>query len=207
MVAAAQPQKRLYTPEEYLALEREAEFKSEYFHGEIYAMAGSSPEHSTITINISREVSLQLKGKPCQAFSNDMKVRTTPTGLFAYPDLSVVCGEPRFHDSKRDVLVNPTVLFEVLSSSTEAYDRGKKFAQYQEIESLTDYVLIAQDEPRIEHFRRQPDDQWLLTVATGLASKIRLASIECTLSLSEVYDRVKFEEKAPFDRADDSSTA
>lgn len=172
MVAAAQPLKRLYTPEEYLALKREAEFKSEYLHGEIYAMAGSSPEHSTITANITGEIRAQLKGKPCQAFSNDMKVRTAPTGLFAYPDLSVVCGEPHFHDARRDVLLNPTVLFEVHSSSMEAYDRGKKFAQYQEIESLTDYVLIAQDEPRIEHYHRQQGNQWLFTVAQGLESKL-----------------------------------
>lgn len=192
MAVQIQQQKHYYTPEEYLALERSADHKSEYFQGEIYDMAGSNPQHSVITVNIAREVSLQLKGKPCQAFSNDMKVRASPSGLFAYPDLSVVCGPPRYHDEKRDVLINPTVLIEVLSDSTEAFDRGKKFAQYQCNETLSDYILIAQDEPRIEHFTRQQDDQWLLVVTKGLEASLTIASIGCTLALSEVYDRVEF---------------
>lgn len=191
-MAVAQRQRRLFTPEEYLALERAADCKSEYLDGEIYAMAGSSPEHNTITVNLAREVSAKLKGTSCQAFSSDMKVRSKTMSLFAYPDLTVVCGEPRFHDERQDVLTNPKVIFEVLSSTTEAYDRGLKFANYQVNESFTDYVLVAQDEPRIDHYARQGENQWLLTVVVGLDAQLSLASIDCTLPLSEVYDRITF---------------
>ena len=177
----AQQQKYYYSSEEYLALERNADFKSEYLKGHIYDMAGSSPEHSAITVNVTVALGSQLLERPCQAFSNDMKVRTSPTGLFAYPDLSVVCGEPVFHDEKRDVLINPTVLIEVLSPSTEAFDRGKKFAQYQHLTSLTDYLLIAQDEARIDHYTRQSDDQWLLSIAQGSGAEVYIASLDCTL--------------------------
>ncbi len=185
-------QKQYYTPEEYLAFERSSEFKSEYLNGQIYAMAGGSPEHSAITVNVTVELGLQLRTKPCQALSSDMKVRTTPTGLFAYPDLSIVCGEPQFHDQVRDVLINPTVIIEVLSPSTEAYDRGKKFFQYRHIESLADYILIEQDEARIDHYVRQVDNRWLLSTASGLESQLYIASIDCTLHLSEVYARITF---------------
>lgn len=191
-MAVAQRQRRLFTPEEYLTLERAADCKSEYLDGEIYAMAGGGPEHNTITVNLAREVSAKLKGTSCQAFSSDMKVRSKTMSLFAYPDLTVVCGEPRFHDERQDVLTNPKVIFEVLSSTTEAYDRGLKFANYQVNESFTDYVLVAQDEPRIDHYARQGENQWLLTVVVGLDAQLSLASIDCTLLLSEVYDRITF---------------
>src|SRR5258708_7041035 len=192
MVAALQA--KLYSPEEYLALERAAEFKSEYLNGEIYAMSGGSPEHSTVGVNVSAEIHSQLKGKPCQAFSNDMKVRTSLQGLYSYPDLSVVCEQPRFHDEERDVLLNPIVIVEVLSPSTEAYDRGRKFAKYQQIKSLQNYVMISQDEPRVELYVRQPNDDWLLTVAKGLDASIALPAIDCVLLLADVYDRIRFEE-------------
>lgn len=182
-----------YTPEEYLALEREAEFKSEYYFGEIVAMAGGSTEHSIITLNIGGELRARLKGKPCQALSPDAKVRTSVDGLYAYPDVTVVCGDIRYHDDRNDVIVNPTVLVEVLSPSTEAVDRGRKWAQYQNIESLTDYLLVSQNEPRVEHFARHRDDgQWLFSSAVGLDAAVRIASIECVLPLSEVYDRIAF---------------
>jgi Uma2 family endonuclease len=190
MAVYAQQEKHVYSPEEYLSLERTADFKSEYLNGQIYAMAGSSPEHSAITVNITVALGSQLLDKPCRAFSSDMKVRTTRTGLFAYPDLSIVCGEPEFHDEKRDVLVNPVVLIEVLSPSTEAFDRGKKFAQYQHLETLTDYLLIAQDEARIDHYVKQSDDLWLLSIARGSGGKIYIASLDCTLLLSQVYAKI-----------------
>ena len=120
------------------------------------------------------------------------KVRTSPSGLFAYPDLSVVCGEPEFHDETRDVLVNPTVLVEVLSPSTEAFDRGRKFAHYQHLVSLTDYLLIAQDEARIDHYTRQADDRWLLTIAAEIGARVHIASLDCTLFLSQVYAKIRF---------------
>ena len=192
MVAQPKTEPKRYTAEEYLELEFAAEFRSEFWNGQIVAMSGGSPEHSTIIVNISREVSLQLKGKPCQAFSNDTKVRTGPLTLFTYPDLSVVCGEPHFDADHRVILLNPTLIVEVLSPSTEAVDRGKKFDNYQRIESFTDYVLIAQDSPRIDHYSRQSETQWLRTTVSGLESTLSLPAIGCTLALSEIYDRVEF---------------
>lgn len=191
MTAQAQPKKSYYTPEEYLDFERRAQFKSEYLDGQIYAMSGGSPEHNSIAVNVASELRAQLKGKPCRVFSSDMKVRTSRAGLYSYPDVTVVCGAMRFHDERRDVLTNPTLIIEVLSPSTEAFDRGKKFANYQRIASLTDYILIAQDEARLDHYVRQPDDQWLLSASVGLDAKLVLASIGCTLLLSEVYDKVE----------------
>jgi len=192
-MAVAQLRQRRFTVEEYLALERAADFKSEYFNGIIYAMAGSSPEHSAITTNITGVIYGQLADKPCQTYSNDMKVRASPEGLFAYPDLSVVCGAPQFHDEKRDVLINPVVIVEVLSDSTEAYDRGKKFIQYRHLDSLQDYLLIAQDEACIEHYSRQSADTWLLTTARRLDATLYVASIDCTLALAGIYRNVTFD--------------
>lgn len=191
-MAAAQPQPHFVTVEEYLTLEREADSKSEYLHGVIYAMAGSSPEHSAITANVTIALGNQLRGGGCRVFSSDLKVATAPTGLFAYPDLTMVCGEPRFHDEHRDVLVNPTLIVEVLSPSTEAYDRGRKFSQYQRISSLNGYLLIAQDEAHVDYYARQESEKWLLTTAEGLDASLTLNVLNCTLHLSEVYDRVRF---------------
>jgi Uma2 family endonuclease len=190
---ASNPRQRV-TPEEYLELERNAEFKSEYLDGQIYAMAGSSPEHSAITFNLSVEVGTQLRGKPCQGFSSDMEIRTSYDGLYAYPDLSIICGEPTFQDEKRDVLLNPKVIFEVLSPSTERFDRGAKFLRYQIIESFTDYVLIAQDEARVEHFIRQADGSWRYLIVRGLASRLHIASLDCVVSLTGLYDKISFPE-------------
>lgn len=192
-MVSAQRQLHFYTIDEYLQLERRADSKSEYFNGAIYAMAGSNPEHSAITANVIIALGIQLRGGQCQVFSSDLKVATEPTGLFAYPDLSIVCGEPRFLDERRDVLINPTVLVEVLSPSTEAYDRGRKFSQYQRIASLTDYILIAQDGPRLDHYTRQSAGQWLLESTERLEDSIVITSLNCTLHLSEVYDWVRFD--------------
>jgi len=189
-----------FTPDEYLAFERGSESKHEYLDGLIYAMAGSSPEHSTICVNVSEVITRQLRGTPCRPFSADMKVRclSSPSttrrrrGLFAYPDLIVVCGEPVFHDTQQDVLVNPTLIVEVLSPSTEAYDRGEKFLRYQELTALTDYLLVAQRYPCLEHFAKQANGQWLLTIETHLSGSICIASINCRLPLAEVYEWVQF---------------
>ena len=150
-------------------------------------MAGSSPEHSAITVNVTVAIGSQLIDRPCMAFSSDMKLGTTNSSLFAYPDLSIVCGEPTFHDEHQDVLTNPTVIIEVLSPSTEAFDRGKKFAYYQLMSSLTDYILIAQDEPYIDHYEKQTDDEWLLHISRGLEARVHIASLDYELLLSEVY--------------------
>lgn len=185
-------QKKSLTVAEYLALERASETRHEYFDGQLFAMAGESPNHSRICINLAAEIRAQLKGRPCEAFSPNMKVRNGAFSKFAYPDLTVVCGEPLFHDDFQDVLINAKVIFEVLSPTTEAYDRGRKFLRYQSIESFTDYVLIAQEEPWLEHRSLRPDGQWTMLSVTGLENSLHLASIDCVLRLSEIYDRVTF---------------
>ena len=179
------------TPEEYLAIEREAEYKSEYFAGEIFAMAGASERHVSIVANTMYLLVGQLKGRSCKAYANDMRLKVNPTGLYTYPDIIVVCGDLFFADEHKDTLLNPMVLIEVLSESTEAYDRGKKFAHYRTLASLSDYLLIAQDQVRIEHFVRQPDDRWLFSASDGLDDAVEIASIACELPLADVYDKVE----------------
>ncbi len=178
----------VFTSEEYLLLERASEIRHEYLDGFVYAMAGESPEHSTLCFNLAGILHAQLINKACRGFSPNMKVRTDESGLYAYPDLAVVCGEPLFHDERRDVLVNPTVIFEVLSPSTEAYDRGEKFLRYRtHLATLTDYVLVTQSKAFVEHFSRQPDGAWLYTAMSGVSEVLALASIDCRLLLEDVY--------------------
>jgi len=184
-----------YTPDEYLAAERESPVRHEYLAGRIYAMAGESLQHSQIGVNLIREVSQQLKGRECQALSPNMKVKTGDAGLFSYPDLTVVCGKPLFLDTNTDVLLNPTAIFEVLSPSTEAYDRGEKLFRYRNfIETLMDYVLVSQRRALVERYSRQPDGQWLYVTVDGRSKRIQIESIGCTLELSEIYARVEFPE-------------
>lgn len=180
-----------YTPEQYIELERKAPYKNEFINGQIYAMSGASRAHNLITGNTHREVSSQLRGRSCEAYVNDMRVKVAATGLYTYPDVAVVCGEIRFDDAQKDTLLSPTVLIEVLSPSTEAYDRGEKFAHYRRLESLQEYVLIAQDKVRVEHFRRQ-GVQWVLTEISDSAGTVELASIECHVALRDIYDKVEF---------------
>lgn len=184
------------TPEDYLAIERGAEFKSEYFNGEIFAMAGASRAHNTIVLNTGSEIRRHLKNRPCKAYVNDMRVKVSPTGLYTYPDLVVVCGKEQFEDTQLDTLLNPTLIIEVLSDSTEAYDRGRKFEHYRHLDSLIEYVLIAQHRPHVESYRRQPDHQWLLTECHGLEGTLRLQTIDCDLALAEVYDKVELGENS-----------
>jgi Uma2 family endonuclease len=184
-----------YTPEEYLAMEREAQEKSEYYSGQIYAMAGGSPEHNLIGFNIAGLLHARLRGSPCRGFTSDQRVRVTETGLYTYPDVTVVCGELQFDDARRDTLTNPALLIEILSPSTEAYDRGEKFAHYRRIESLQEYVLIAQDQPRVERFLRQSDGTWNYRAAEGVEGRLRLESVGVELLLSEVYEGVEFQNR------------
>ena len=187
----SQPQtKPTYTPAEYLALERAAERKSEFLNGQIYAMSGASMPHNIITHNISRHLGNQFAGRPCQAVSSDLRVKVEASGMYTYPDVVAVCGEQRFEDKEVDTLLNPTVLFEVLSPSTEAYDRGKKFEYYQQIEALQEYLLVAQDRVRIEHYVRQGDN-WVLSVARDPAGTIHLPSIGCTIGMAAIYENVE----------------
>jgi Uma2 family endonuclease len=190
----SRPAEQFITAADYLALERQAEIKSEYLNGCIYAMSGASHEHNTIVFNLARRIGNQLDGKPCRGYVNDMRVKVSPTGLYTYPDVVVVCNEPRFEDKQLDTLLNPQVIIEVLSESTEKYDRGAKFAHYQKLDSLTDYLLVAQNQPCIEHFQRQADGAWRYSTAQGLEAEIDIQNIGCVLRLAEVYERVMFPE-------------
>ena len=199
-MALPEPRVR-YTVEQYLELERKAGERHEFLDGQIYEMSGESLAHSQIGANFSGELHAQLRGRPCQVLSPNMKVRSgryikgqrNTKGLFSYADVTVVCGQPLFHDEHQDVLLNPTVIVEVLSPSTESFDRGEKFRRYGDwIDSLTDYILVWQSRPRIEHLGRQPAGKWLLTIADGMEAAIRLDSIDCELRLREIYDRVEF---------------
>lgn len=184
---------RMLTELEYLDQERRAENRSEFYRGQIYAMAGASRAHNLITVNLTRELSQRLKGRPCEVYSSDMKVKVKPSGLYTYPDVTVVCGEPRFDDAQNDILLNPKIIIEVLSPSTEAYDRGDKFEHYRRLASLNDYILVAQHRYRIEHFSRQADGRWLLVEVNDLQAELALDSIGCALPLAEIYERVVFE--------------
>lgn len=182
--------KTFLTPEEYLAIERQAETKSEYFNGEMFAMVGASRSHNVIAVNIAGELRQQLKGRPCETYTSDMRTRIPATGLYTYPDVIVVCGEPKFEDEHVDTLLNPTLIVEVLSPSTESYDRGKKFAHYRSVESIAEYLLVAQDEYRVEQFVRQTEGRWLLSDIRTLEGIVELASIGCVLKMGEIYDRI-----------------
>lgn len=181
------------TPQEYLKHEREAEYKSEYLNGEIFAMNGANRAHNLITTNISSELSRQLKGRPCETYAGDMRVNVTSIGFYTYPDVVVVCGEPQFEDSELDTLLNPTVLVEVLSKSTERYDRMAKTFYYRTVESLAEHVLVAQHKVHVEQYVKQPNGDWLLIEFTSPEQVVQLASIDCSLQLTEVYDRVTFD--------------
>jgi Uma2 family endonuclease len=190
-----------FTEEEYLEIERASEEKHEYIDGRIYAMAGESEDHNTICVNLASEIRPQLKHGTCRVFSKDMKARSGPEpkpfqptkGFFSYPDVLVVCGERQYHDKFRDVLLNPQVIIEVISKSTEAFDRGEKFLRYRTwLPTFTDYVLVSQSAPIIEHYRRQENGEWVLTTSEGLDASLRMGSIGCTLKLNEVYDGVAF---------------
>lgn len=180
------------TPEEYLDFERKAEERHEYFDGEIFAMSGAKRNHNKISTNLSGLVWQHLKGKNCESYSNDMRVFVPATGLYTYPDLVVVCGEPQFQDDTFDTLLNPVLLIEVLSDSTESYDRGRKFQHYRSIESLQEYILVSQTEARVEKYVRHGDGFWLLSEAVGLDSEIEFSSIECLIPLVEIYDKIDF---------------
>ena len=180
------------TPQQYLFQERQAETKSEYFDGEIFAMAGASREHNQISANLVRVLGNQLLDKPCSVYSSDMKVRIEKIRKYTYPDLVIACQGERFEDEHRDVLLNPVVIIEILSNSTEAYDRGRKFLHYQLLDSLIVYLLVSQDTPRIEMFTRREDGTWLYAEFHGLDAIVKIESIECSLRLGDVYHKVNF---------------
>ncbi len=183
--------KHYYSPEEYLELERAAEYKSEYFDGEIFAMGGASPRHVLIVTNVAGELRSGLRDRPCTVYSTDLRVRVSPNGLHTYPDIVVVCGELEFHDDNRDTLTNPLLIIEVLSKTTKNYDRGEKFEQYRMIPALAEYVLIAQDRTHVEQYFKQTGDTWVLSETYDPHAVILLRSIDCRLDLTEVYAKVE----------------
>ena len=193
--------KTVLTEDEYLRLERAAEDRHQYVDGEISAMAGESGEHADISVNLVQSLANQLEDSPCRVRMANTKVRSgplpkarsRPAGLYSYPDILVICDEPEYLDDYEDVVLNPRVVVEVLSKSTEAFDRGLKFQRYQQHNpTLTDYVLVSQNEPRIEHYHRQRSGKWTYEIHEGLKAIVKLASIKCQLKAREVYRRVKF---------------
>lgn len=188
---STQPTPRL-TPEQYLAIERDTDRKHEYYRGEMFAMSGASRHHNRITVNLAAALHSQLKDRECEFYVSDMRVKVSPTGLYTYPDGVVTCEKPIFEDDQLDTLLNPQVVIEVLSPSTEKYDRGKKFEHYRQIDSLRDYVLVSQDHAHIERFSLDEQGKWYLSEATGLDAELELPTIGCTLKLADVFVKVEF---------------
>jgi Uma2 family endonuclease len=193
---SAQAQPRL-SAEQYLEAERSAEFKHEYYNGQMYARPGGSFEHCVIVGNIIAELHTMLKKRHCAVSSSDLRLRVSPDGLYTYADVLGISGEPRFADDRCDTLLNPALIVEVLSPSTEAYDRGFKSAQYRTVESLEEYALVSQAEPRVEVFRRQSGGHWLLSEAIGIDAVCHFESLDCAVPLSEIYAKVTFSPDGP----------
>ena len=188
---------KFVSAEQYLTQERQAKFKSEYYRGEVFAMSGGSPTHSLIAANFVGACWASLKGKPCKVFNSDLRVKVEPSGLYTYPDASIVCGELQFCDAQKDTITNPTVLVEVLSESTEKYDRGAKSGYYRQIESLKELVLISQSEAIVERFTRQSGGGWLLIESRGVSEHVRLESVGFSIAMAELYRGVTFEGAEP----------
>ncbi len=193
LIVSTHPEHR-YTEEEYLALERASDTKSEYLDGVIYAMGGASPRHVQIVGNVSGELRGRLRDKPCLVYSTDLRVRASKDGLYAYPDVVVVCGEPRFVDGELDTLTNPLLVVEILSDSTKNYDRGEKFERYRSNPSFREYLLIAQDRVHVERFVRQEDGSWVLHETNDFSDEIELSSVGCFLPVAEIYFKVTLDD-------------
>lgn len=188
----AQP-KRSITEEEYVAFEESSDRKHEYYQGDMYAMTGGTEPHNLLAGNTYASFHAQLRRRECRVYTSDQRIKVMATGLHTYPDVTVVCGHPQFVAGSRLTVTNPTVIVEVLSPSTERYDRGMKFRHYRMIPSLQDYILISQDDHRIEHYMRQDTDIWQLHEAVGLQTQITVRSITCVLTLEDVYEKVELE--------------
>lgn len=187
---SAIPKSKKYTPEEYLILEEKSEYRSEYGNGEIVAMADGSLDHAQIISNINRFVGNKLAAN-CRSLTTDVKVRVEKYRKFYYPDVLVICGKPQFYQKRNDTISNPILIVEVLSDSTEAKDRGEKFAAYQTLESLQEYILVSQDKVQVEQFKREDDGTWKYQATIGLKSQVKFTSIEVELELDEIYQRVE----------------
>jgi Uma2 family endonuclease len=184
--------KTFLTPEQYLEIERKAEFRSEYFQGEMFAMGGGREGHNLIVLNLAAELGQQLRRRPCRAYVSDMRVRVNATRMYAYPDVVVVCGQPQFLDETRDTLLNPSLIVEVLWPSTEFYDRVRKFEHYRSVESVSEYLLVSAERVRAELYTRQPDGRWLLTTVSRMEDSLDLQSVGAHLALADLYEKVDF---------------
>jgi Uma2 family endonuclease len=189
---SALPKPRRFSDEEYLMLEEKAERRSQFYLGEIFLMAGATRRHNVISTNVTANLHAQLRRKPCEIYQNDMRVKIHKN-FYTYPDVVVVCGEPKIERRHGENLLNPIVLIEVLSRSTEQFDRGEKAKNYRTIDSLQELILISQDKPGIEHYARQPNGAWLISEITGAQAVLKLDSIECELHLADIYERVDFD--------------
>ncbi|MEP7351907.1 MAG: Uma2 family endonuclease [Acidobacteriota bacterium] len=187
---SALPQPRL-TPKQYLEIERASDARHEYHDGQMYAMSGASYRHVIITGNLNYELKRALRKGPCDVGATDLRIRVDEDHTYTYPDIVVVCGEPKFADDQKDTVLNPSVIIEVLSPTTEGYDRGRKFGKYRTIDALQEYGLVSQEEARVEIFQRQANGTWLLTESVGLDASCRFESLGCTIALGDVYAKVK----------------
>ena len=191
---SAKLKKKFVSEKQYLELERAAPEKHEYFNGEIFDMAGTSEEHANIASNINASLHSQLKKRPCKSYQSDLRVYISKTGLYTYPDVLVVCGKPELlPDAYLDTLINPVLIVEVLSPSTADYDKGAKFDHYRTIESLQEYILVWQDKKRVARYTKRDDGSWVLNDFIGDEAEINLTSIDCRLTMEDVYDKVDFE--------------
>jgi Uma2 family endonuclease len=184
------------TPEEYLKLERKAEFKSEYSSGHVYVLTGASWNHLQIVANLTTILRPPLRARGCTALPSELKVWIAARRKFFYPDITIVCGRPQFYDERQDVITNPTLIIEVLSDSTAAYDRGDKFLAYQQLDSLRGYVLVSQHQPAVEQYVKMENGAWQYMAHIGLESSLTLPAVDCPLALSDVYADVEWEEEA-----------
>jgi Uma2 family endonuclease len=189
-----QKKQTYYSSEEYLALEEEAEYRSEYYQGEIFAMAGGSANHNRIAGNLYTDLNIAFEGKPCEAFINDVRLLVKKNGLYTYPDVMMVCGKLQFVKGRDDTLTNPIVIIEVLSDSTAGYDRGAKFELYRALKTLQDYILIDQTKVHLEHFHKLKDGRWILQEFEQLEDKLPLESVEVEISLQRIYRNVEWSE-------------
>lgn len=192
-----QPAKKYVTPAEYLALEDAAEYKSEYYQGEIFAMAGGSLNHNRIAGNLFEGLRLNLRKKNCEAFMGDVKVWVESAQLFTYPDLVVICGAPQLYEGRNDIVTNPLALIEVLSTSTKNYDRAEKFELYRSLPTLREYVVVNQYTVHVEQFYREAPFRWILTEYRALENNLTLSSLDFQITLREIYERVQFQQRKP----------
>jgi Uma2 family endonuclease len=189
---SALTKEKIYSPEEYLALEEKAEYRSEYVDGYIFKMSGGTENHIQISFNVTKLFADKLRGK-CRAYQSEMKVWVEQAKTFFYPDVTLVCGDRKFYNNRTDAVENPILLVEVLSDSTAKYDKNEKFLTYRNIESFQEYVLISQDKTLVQQFIRQKDGNWKIKATIGLNSKVYFESVDTELSLEEIYDLVEFE--------------